>query len=376
MWRYVDGEQEILLCLYVDDILCAVSDKIVYERFFSFLKSRYPIGEANAVKEFLSVNIDQDLERDTTTIHQSVYIEKLLTKFSTYRSLRTHSAPLPMNLRECFSQNQVWCDEKFHSLYREIVGSLLYLSTWTRPDIAYAVSLLSRFLQQPSELHLSLAFHVLGYLKRYPFYGLIYSRFANLQQLDSIQQSALQVNGLLITPDEEYDHEHVEENSDHVLLQGYADATWNDSPSDRKSTSGYILLAGTTAVSWGSKRQPIIALSTAESEFISATRCAQEACFLRMMFEFLGFPQQEATVIFEDNKACVQMAQNPANASRTKHIDLREFYLKELERRNLVRLVHVSTNEQHADFLTKSLSHEKHRAHHRFVCGYPLCDPL
>ena len=90
-----------------------------------------------------------------------------------------------------------------------------------------------------------------------------------------------------------------------------------------------------------------------------------------MMLEFLGFPQNRPTVIFEDNNACIQMAQNAANTSRSKHIDLRKYYLKELERRNIVQLVRVSFIDQHADFLTKSVSGDNLSRHHRFVCGYP-----
>ena len=347
LWRYLGDDGEILLCLYVDDLLFAVSDDAMYDKFYKFLASHYPIGEAGPAKEFLHVRIDQNLINNTTTMHQIPYLESLLTKFAKIRGFTARTSPLPIKLAPYFEDNLKWCDPKNHTLYREIVGSLLYLSIWTRPDIAFAVGILSRFLQRPAEEHLDLAFRVLGYLKRKPLPGLVYSREGS-QALSRL----------------------VNEN-DSLVLYGYADASWNDNAIDRRSTSGFVMLVGSTAVSWQSKRQEITALSTAEAEFISATRCGQEACHLRMMLEFLGFPQTQPTVIFEDNNACIQMAQNAANTSRSKHIDLRKFYLKELERRDIVQLIRVSSHDQHADFLTKQVAPESHSRHHRFMAGYP-----
>jgi hypothetical protein len=346
LWRYLDDDGEILLCLYVDDILFAVSNDYIFDKLYQFLKSRYPIGEVGPVKEFLGVSVEQDLTKGTTILHQTRYLESLLLKFSKYRVISPKNVPIPDKVVVFFDKSQALCDEKEHKLYREIVGSLLYMSIWTRPDIAFAVSILSRFLQEPAKIHLDLAFQVLGYLKRKPLPGLMYSKMGNMALSNILEDPSL-------------------------VLYGYADASWNDNPHDRRSTSGFVLLVGSTAVSWCSKRQELIATSTAESEFISAARCGQEACFLRMMLEFLGFPQSKPTVIFEDNNACMQMSENASNTSRTKHIDLRKFYLKELVRRDIVYLVRVSTHLQHADFLTKPVSGDVLSRHHRFVCGYP-----
>ena len=124
------------------------------------------------------------------------------------------------------------------------------------------------------------------------------------------------------------------------------------------------------AVSWSSKRQTVVAISSAEAEFVAARRCGQEVCFLRFILEHLGFPQLYATILFEDNTACQQMSQNPQNATRTKHIDLRRMFLKDLSTAKIVRLVHINTHDQHADFLTKSLPRPILIYHHRTTCGY------
>ena len=137
----------------------------------------------------------------------------------------------------------------------------------------------------------------------------------------------------------------------------------------RRSTTGFIILMAGAAIAWLSKRQALVTLSTAEAEFVSATRCAQEISFLRMLLDYLGFTQTEPTVIFEDNAACVFLTEEPAHACRTKHIDLRCMYLKELKQRNVVKLVPVPTDKQHADFLTKSLSRELHQYHYQAING-------
>jgi hypothetical protein len=349
LWRYLDKDtsEEILLCLYVDDLLFAVSDDNIYQKFHSFLSKEYPVGEAGPVKEFLSVKIEQNLQNGTTTLHQTPYLESLLEKFSKYQGITSYKSPIPKLVSVYFGERQDMCNADKHKLYREIVGSLLYLSIWTRPDISFAVSVLSRFLHAPAMIHLDLAFRVLGYLKRKPLLGLVYSKMG-CKALSSLLKYA----------------------EPSLILYGYADASWNDNPDDCRSTSGFVMMVGSTAVSWCSKRQPIVALSTAEAEYISATRCGQEACHIRMMLDFFGFPQDDATIIFEDNNACIQMSDNAANTSRTKHINLRKFYLKELVRRRIIHLIRVSTHDQHADFLTKAVDGDVLSRHHRFVCGY------
>ena len=124
-------------------------------------------------------------------------------------------------------------------------------------------------------------------------------------------------------------------------------------------------------VSSRSMDQEFLLLSAAETELVSATKCVQETSFLRMMFELLGFPQSHPTVIFEVNNADIHISENPSNTSRTRHINLRRYYLKEVVRRDIIILVRVNTQNQHADFLTQPTSGEVLSREHRFVCSYP-----
>ena len=155
------------------------------------------------------------------------------------------------------------------ALYRNMVGSLLYLACWTRPDIALAVSELSRFVSDPSQNHMQAEKHLLRYLKGSIDLGLRYSKPKNSGPMDRPN-----------------------------VLWGFVDSDWAGCPDSRRSTSGYTLMLNGAAVSWKSKRQPVVALSTAEAEFIAASSMVQEVIYARRLLERLRFPQTDPTPIF------------------------------------------------------------------------------
>ena len=204
------------------------------------------------------------------------------------------------------------------SLYKSIVGSLMYLTT-TRPDIMYAVSLISRFMERPKEAHWQAAKRILRYVKGTKMFGILYN---------------------------------VSEHSD---LVGYTDSDWAGSVDDRKSTSGYVFHMGSGAISWASKKQSIVALSTAEAEYVAATAAACQAVWMRRMLRSLGQEQAKATVIFCDNSSAIALSKNSVFHKRTKHIDTRFHYIRELVNNGEIVLEHCRTQEQVADILTKPL---------------------
>eukprot|EP00253_Pinus_taeda_P033157 PITA_33157 len=154
------------------------------------------------------------------------------------------------------------------SLYKSIVGSLMYL-TATRPDIMFVVSLISRFMERPKEAHWQVAKRILRYVKGTKMLGILYT---------------------------------VSECSD---LVGYTDSDWARSIDDRKSTYGYVFHMGSGAITWASKKQSIVALSTAEAEYVTATAAACQAVWMRRMLRSLGREQAKATVIFCDNSSAL-----------------------------------------------------------------------
>eukprot|EP00253_Pinus_taeda_P004926 PITA_04926 len=178
------------------------------------------------------------------------------------------------------------------SLYKSIVGSLMYL-TETRPDIMFTVSLISRFMERPKEAHWQAAKRILS--------------------------------------------------------------DWAGSGDDWKITSGYVFHIGSGAISWASKKQPIVALSTAEAKYVAATATTCQAVWMRRMLRSLGQEQAKATVIFCDNSSATALSKNPVFHKRTKHIDTRFHYIRELVTNIEITLQHCRTQEQVADILTKPL---------------------
>ena len=161
-----------------------------------------------------------------------------------------------------------------HATYRMAVGSLLYLACWTRPDISFAVSELSRFVSAPAEAHMKAVKHLVRYLRGTMDLGLLYSKTAGGAGPPSV-------------------------------LTAYVDADWAGDPDSRRSTTGYVLVLNGAAISWKSKRQTVIALSSAEAEFIAASSLVQEITYCRKLLSALGFEQPAATPVFEIGRAHV-----------------------------------------------------------------------
>lgn len=226
-----------------------------------------------------------------------------------------------MNSNEKLSLNDE-ADKVNEEGFRSLVGGLIYL-THSRPDISYAVSLVSRFMQTPSKIHLGAARRILCYVATTPKFGIWYNRAAEIN------------------------------------LVGYSDSDWASCIDDRKSVSAYLFSLGSGAVAWRSKKQNSVALSSTEAEYISASEAASEAVWIRRILEDLGFKQQEPTVIFCDNNSAINLSKNPVMHSRSKHIELKYHYIRDMVIKKQLSLKYCSTHNQAADVLTKALAKDK-----------------
>eukprot|EP00253_Pinus_taeda_P003667 PITA_03667 len=247
-------------------------------------------------------------------ISQARYVNQVLSRFN-MQECKAAITPTVMGLKLSRENSSKDFDP---SLYKSIVGSLMYL-TATRPDIMYAVSLISRFIERPKEAHCQAAKRILRYVKGTKMFEILYN---------------------------------VSEHSD---LVGYTDSDWAGSVDDRKSTSGYVFHMGSGAISWASKKQSIVALSTAEAEYVAATATTCQAVWMRRMLRSLGQEQAKATMIFCDNISAIALSNNSVFHKRTKHIDTRFHYIRELVNNGEIVLEHCRSQEQVADILTKPL---------------------
>ena len=220
------------------------------------------------------------------------------------------------------------------TLYQSAVGSLLYLSSWTRPDIAYAVGSVARFCSNPSKEHWTAVKRIFRYLKGTYNYGIVYSR---------------------------NDH------SDDLMI-GYSDADFAGDVNDRKSTSGYIFMINGAPVSWKSRKQTCVALSTAEAEYVALANATQEAKWMRQLLKDLQSKLTEPTVLHEDNQSAICIAQNPQYHSKTKHIDIKYHFVREEILNDVIKLRYCPTTDMLADILTKGLTSVKF-VQLRELCG-------
>ena len=139
-------------------------------------------------------------------------------------------------------------------------------------------------------------------------------------------------------------------------LWGFVDSDWAGCPDSRRSTSGYVLMLNGATVSWKSKRQAVVALSTAEAEFVAASSMVQEVIYARRLLEQLGFPQQEPTPVYEDNTTCIKWSEGSGRGSdRAKHIYLQEHFVHEAVKKKILKLEPVNSTDNAADLLTKPL---------------------
>jgi hypothetical protein len=148
-----------------------------------------------------------------------------------------------------------------------------------------------------------------------------------------------------------------------VKLQGFTDADWAGSPSDRKSTSGGIFSVGSTTVSWYNRKQRSVALSSAEAEYMAASQATCEAIWMRKILVGLFGQKMDPTVIYCDNQSCIKLSENPLFHDRSKHIDIWYHHLRDCVQRRIMLLEYIPTEEQDADILTKALSRGKFEFH-------------
>jgi hypothetical protein len=273
----------------------------------------------------LGIAIRRDREKGTLILDQSEYIQNLLVKFrqtnSQYASTPMDRAAAPLSKSHCpvsEQESRAMADKP----YREIVGSLMHLMVCTRPDIAHAVSTLSRFLQSPGAYHWDAAIRVLQYLHKTRDVGLKYSRTED----DPV-----------IVGD----------------LRGYCDSDWAGERDTYVSTGGWIFIMGGGAISWQCKRGKTPAQSSCDAEYVAEGLAAQEICHLRNILSELHLEPTDPIPLFSDSKSAIQITKNPVFHERSKHVALKYHFSRHVQADGRMSVKFVSTDLQVADVLTK-----------------------
>jgi hypothetical protein len=307
-----NGDNILIISLYVDDLLVTGNNNNNVETFKQEMMSVFEMTDLGLMSFFLGMEVKQ--AEHEVFICQKKYAKEILKKFK-LEDCKAVSTPMNQKEKLCKEDGAEKVDQ---AQFRKIVGCLMYL-TATRPDILNAVSILSRFMHCASELHFKAAKRVIRYVKGTCNFGIRYTR------------------------------------SREFKLVGYSDSDWGGSIDDLKSTSGYCFSLGSGVFSWNSKKQETVAQSTAEAEFVAATAAVNQALWLRKILSDLNLEQKESTEILVDNQAAISISNNPVFHGKTKHFNIKLFFLREVQKDGSIILIYCKTEEQAADIFTKPL---------------------
>lgn len=296
----------IILAIHVDDGLVVADDQQCISLVIKHLQDHFEVKSMD-VGCFLGVQIERE-ENGSIFIHQSAYIKKVLSKFEMSDCSSVVMPSDPNQQIHKFEDSQ-----KSSYPYRELVGSLMYLAIATRPDIAHAVGIVSRYLENPTLVHETAAKRILRYLKGTINHGIYFQK------------------------------------SDSKILMGFSDADYAGDLETRRSTSGYIFMVNNSVVSWGSERQKSVSLSTTESEYIAASNAVRELIWLRVFLNELLPEKLDQVNFFMDNQSAIRLVKNPEFHKRTKHIDVRYHFVREKYEEKLFSLNYISTEKMIAD---------------------------
>ena len=305
-------EKIIIVSVYIDDLIFTSDDEVMMSEFKSSMLREFDMSNLGRMRFFLGIEVLQ--KSDGIYICQRKYALEVLNIFGMLES-NSVSSPIVLGFKASKDGDGVTVDETY---YKQLVGSLMYL-TATRPDMMFVICLISRYMEKQTELHLQAAKRALRYLKGTVNYEI-----------------------------------HYKKGEDSALL-AFTDSDYAADIKDRKSTSGYVFLMSSGAVSWCSKKQPIVTLSTTEAEFVAAAVCACQAIWMKRILKELGHSDGGCIFVMCDNSSTIKLSKNPVMHGRSKHIDVRFHFLRNLTKDGTIELIHCGSQDQVADIMTKPL---------------------
>jgi hypothetical protein len=313
----------VLLLVYVDDVIVTGSSVELIAEVKREVKQRFEMTDSSACKFVLGIELIEQ-EDGGVTLYQRRYIDDILKRFG-MQDCKPVTSPVDISIKIVRDENQA---PAVDVPYREAVGALMHLICATRPDIAFAVGMVARFMEAPQDAHWTAVKRILRYLQGTKSHGI---RFKSSGDID---------------------------------FKCFSDADWVGDIADRKSTSGYVFKLTSGPISSGSKKQSSVSLSTSEAEYMALSLAIQEGKWVhRLLCEILVAAGVETPklVIFEDNQSCIKMTKNPVNHGRAKHIDIKYHHIRDEVKSGEVEVEYCSTSTMLADLLTKGLPGPRHQ---------------
>jgi len=310
------GSSILLIALYVDDLLIAGSVNSEVQSIKNQLAIRFEMKDLGVARVMLGIEISRDRTNRNLFINQSEYANTILERFG-----MVNARPVVTPMEKSYAELSELPSKPARNVpYRQVIGSLMWLMVGSRPDLAYAIGRLAQHSQSPTEYHWIAIKRVLRYINGTKNHGILYDR-------------SLPIN-----------------------LKGYSDSDWAGCRNSRKSTSGYIFLVAGGAVSWRSKRQTCVALSSCEAEYVAMCLATRESIWLsRLLCDLRNQDQPKIAALGVDNDGSIDTAQNTAINQRNKHIDLQYHFVRDAVQSKRIRLEQCDSQNQMADPMTKPL---------------------
>ena len=317
------NDEGTIVATYVDDLLMLSHTKKAMSKLKAQLDKEFKLKHLGAISFYLGMEISRNRDDRTMTITQKGYIAQMLKQLG-MEDCHTVKSTMDKNMKLEQPPPEYVADEKLKNDFASIIGALNWVAGMSRPDISFAVHRLSRHLVQPINDHYTAAKRVMRYLA-----------------------GTIEI-GMVFGPSHTHDG----------TLQAYSDSSWHDNADNGRSTAGYLFKLANGPVSWRSKQEPVVAMSSTEAEYIAASEACKEAMYLKDLLWELGYDEGDIGTIKMDldNKSAINLAENPAMHPKTKHIRLRYHKVRELVQSKDVAINWIPTEKMAADPLTKPMT--------------------
>ena len=338
IYSYCSGTTFVILAVHVDDMLIISNSKPKLAEMKRSLAKHFKVKDLGKVKFLLGIEVFHNRKTSLIELSQWAYVDQLLKQFN-MQGANPATTPLSSGVRlmqdDCLITEEEEKDMA-NVPYVSLVRALMYAAIGTRPDIAFAVGALSRFLSNPRRRHWNEAKHILSYLKGTSDYAI---RYSSGEFLAGKVVGYSQGIGMRLTVD---------------TIEGFCNSDWAGCVDTRRLTSGFVWMLNGGAVCWRSKLQSVVALSSTEAEYVGATLAVQEIIWLRDLLCELGITNTSPTALNMDNRGAVSLIQGTDDSNRTKHIDIRYHFIHSHIEHKCIKVQYVTTDEMVANICNKT----------------------
>ena len=316
LFSRVRGDKALHILVYVNDLVIIGNDHDIITQFKDYLHTCFRMKDLGFLKYFLGLEVARGPDGIFLSLRK--YFLDIITECG-LTGCRPYDTPIEQNHNFPRDKSPFYLHP---TRYRRLVGRLVYLGL-TRPELSYCINILAQFMQAPRQAHWEAAVRVVRYLKGCPGQGILLSSTSDLR------------------------------------VTAYCDSDWGACPRTRRSLSSYVVLLGGSPVSWKTKKQDRVSLSSAEAEYRSMTAAVQELLWIKELLESIGISHHTPMKLICDSKSALHIAANPMFHERTKHIKKDCHFIRDEIKRGTIATSHVRTTEKLADLLTKALGRQQ-----------------